>query len=144
VSTLPVVTWGILHLRFAILSDCPCVASPPPVPVSAGSSTQPYFGTFSANNIYFSSTTSPYNTISYSPWSPTQRATAAQVPLSSYSSLNGATTTTSATSSHPTPQQQQYPHSPQPQQQMMIECELLFPLWCRVQLTISISVPLLR
>jgi protein phosphatase 1 regulatory subunit 10 len=65
-------------------------------------STQSYYSTFPA---YYSHSPASYNTIPYSEWSGSSQS--AQLPLSSYSSLNGATTTSTTISVQPSQTQQQ-------------------------------------
>jgi protein phosphatase 1 regulatory subunit 10 len=80
--------------------------SPPP----------PFFSHAYPSNYFLpSSVPGPYNAIAYGSW-PSQ----SQLPLSNYSSLNGATTTSSAASSSSPQQQQQSSLA----QQMMIEYDV--------------------
>src|ERR1700722_1441210 len=93
----------------------PCLLGPSS---SASSPPPPFYGHSYQNNFFLpSAVPGPYNAIAYgSTW-----GNQSQLPLSNYSTLNGATTTTSANSSS---QQQPPPSPPQP---MMIEC-ILFPI----------------
>jgi protein phosphatase 1 regulatory subunit 10 len=84
-----------------------------PHPTSVSPPAQPFFGSFQHNGFFLQSPTASYNVMPYgsSGWNQTP-----QLPLSNYSSLNGATSS-AAGASQPQLSQQ----SPPQQQQMMIE-----------------------
>jgi hypothetical protein len=104
-SNLRVATLIAYHIGSSA-SGSSSISSPPP---------QPFYGnSFQANNFFLpSAVPGPFNAMAYGAgWS----NQSSQVPLSNYSSLNGATTNSAGSSS----QQQHSQQSPPPQ--MMIEC----------------------
>jgi protein phosphatase 1 regulatory subunit 10 len=104
-----------------------------PTSTSAGASTSSFF----AQPFYFSPTAAPYNAMAYGTWA----SGPSTVPLSKYSSLNGATST-SGTSVL----QSQQPMQPPPQhpQDMMIECvSLHWPTTRNDPLTLRLASPAL-
>ncbi|EIN10172.1 hypothetical protein PUNSTDRAFT_125152 [Punctularia strigosozonata HHB-11173 SS5] len=96
------------ELAFGDLTD-----STNPLSTPSASFFQPY-----QQNYFISGAPGPYNAIPYgsSPWPSTS-----QVPVSSYSTLNGATTSPHLSQPSPPPQHQQPPPQHQPQQQQAIQ-----------------------
>jgi len=85
---------------------------------TSSSSSQPFYGHPYQNNFFLpSSVPGPYNAMAYG----TTWGTQSQLPLSNYSSLNGATTTSSPSSSSQQPQQQQQQQQHPSPQPMVIE-----------------------
>jgi protein phosphatase 1 regulatory subunit 10 len=104
---------SLYEIQVARLKLITHYAAPPTSAPSLSSPPQSFYAPFQHNNFFVAS---PYNTMAYgASWSPQP-----QVPLSNYSSLNGATTSSSGSSSSSSQQHQQRQQSPQPQQ-MMIE-----------------------
>ncbi|TFK64898.1 hypothetical protein BDN72DRAFT_889470 [Pluteus cervinus] len=99
--------------EFTTLDEIPGPTIPNPPPSQTLSPTPRFYSQYATTPYY---TAAPFNAIPYGPWT-----VSTHIPLSSYSSLDGATSTSSSTSP-PASQTQATPQqAPQASQQMMID-----------------------